>query len=214
MQFVIPIVSMTAMSVIVALVLALVHKFLTVEGEAKVKIANDGNLLTLPLGANLMKSLQEAGYALFAQCGGKGTCATCRVKPLEGFSDPTPAQLGPLSPKLRKEGWVLSCQINLKSDLVIELFKPLVLSWPTARAKPEEAKLEEPKVVLSPLAAKIRDVLPGFDCDACGYPTCEEYAEAVASGKVSFDRCLPGGRPVLEKVKKITDETSVAVAKP
>lgn len=202
MQFVIPVVSMAAMSVIVALVLALVHKFLTVEGEAKVKIANDGNSLTLPLGANLMKSLQEAGYALFAQCGGKGTCATCRVKPLEGFSEPTPAQLGPLSPKLRKEGWVLSCQINLNSDLVIELFKPLVLSWPKVIARPEEtAKPKEAEVALSPLAAKIRDVLPGFDCDACGYPTCEEYAEAVAGGKASFDRCLPGGRPVLERVK-------------
>jgi len=211
MQFVIPIVSMTAMSVIVALVLALVHKFLTVEGEAKVKIVNDGNIITLPLGANLMKSLQEAGYALFAQCGGKGTCATCRVRPLEGFSEPTPAQLGPLSPKLRKEGWVLSCQINLNSDLVIELFKPLVLSWPKVTAQPAEAKeAAEPKPQLSPIAAKIRDVLPGFDCDACGYPTCEEYAEALAAGKVPFDRCLPGGRPVLERVKKILEVSAAA----
>lgn len=211
MQFVVPVVTMAGMAVIVALVLAVVSNLLKVEGEARIRVKNDDNVLVLPIGANLFNSLKTAGYDLLGTCGGKGTCATCRVKPLEGFSRPTQAQMGPLSPKLRKEGWVLSCQVSAEKDLVIELFAPLVRSWPKVEKKEEAEEAAVPQPQLSPLAAKIREALPGFDCDACGYPICEEYAEAVASAKASFDLCLPGGRPVLEKVKKITEEASAAV---
>jgi ferredoxin len=165
----------------------------------------------LPLEQNLLQALKKAGYDLFAQCGGKGTCATCRVKVLEGLPPEqiTPAMLGPLSDKLRKEGWVLSCQISLKNDLKIELFKPLVMSWPKVAGKAEEAK---PERVLSPAAAKLRAVLPGFDCAVCGYPTCEEFAEALAAGKAKIDGCYPGGKPVLERLKQAAAEAGVKIS--
>lgn len=204
MSYIVPVATMALMAISVALVLGLVKNLLTVEGEAKVTIVNDGNELVLPLEQNLMQALKRAGYDLFAQCGGKGTCATCRVKALEGLTGITPAMLGPLSDKLRKEGWVLSCQITMKNDLKIELFKPLVMSWPKVEGKAAE---EAPKApALSPAAAKLRAVLPGFDCLACGYPTCEEFAEALAAGKAQLDGCYPGGKPVLERLRKAAEE--------
>jgi ferredoxin len=211
MVYIVPVATMALMGISVALILGLVKNLLTVEGEAKVTIVNDGNELVLPLEQNLLQALKKAGYDLFAQCGGKGTCATCRVKVLEGLPPEqiTPAMLGPLSDKLRKEGWVLSCQISLKNDLKIELFKPLVMSWPKVAGKAEEAK---PERVLSPAAAKFRAVLPGFDCAVCGYPTCEEFAEALAAGKAKIDGCYPGGKPVLERLKQAAAEAGVKIS--
>lgn len=213
MVYLAPVMTMALMAISVAFILGLVRNLLIVEGEARVKIVNDGNELVLPLEKNLMQSLKQAGYDLFAQCGGKGTCATCRVKALEGLSanQITQAMLGPLSDKLRKEGWVLSCQISLKNDLKIELFKPLVMAWPTVEGKAAEvAKPAAP--ALSPAAAKLRAVLPGFDCLACGYPTCEEFAEALAAGKAKLDGCYPGGKPVVERLQKAAAEAAVKVS--
>lgn len=36
-------------------------------------------------------------------------------------------------------------------------------------------------------------LLPQTQCGECGYPGCLPYAEALAQGKASIDRCPPGG---------------------
>jgi electron transport complex protein RnfB len=43
------------------------------------------------------------------------------------------------------------------------------------------------------LAARIDALLPQTQCTRCGYPTCLEYAEAIASEDADIDRCPPGG---------------------
>lgn len=37
---------------------------------------------------------------------------------------------------------------------------------------------------------KIKDLLPGYDCGACGAPTCCDLAEDIVEGKASLDDCL------------------------
>ena len=49
---------------------------------------------------------------------------------------------------------------------------------------------------------KIRDVLPGIDCGACGAPTCRAFAEDVVRGNVKRDSC-----PV-EKCKRMDQPCS------
>jgi ferredoxin len=173
---------------------------------------NDGTTVSIPAGERLMQTLKAQGYELFAQCGGQGTCATCRCKVHEGLPQEkrTPNMYGPLQEKLKSEGWILSCQIPVHNELTVELFKPLVLKWPAhsplakaAPAKPAAAP------TLPPEAQKIRAVLPGFDCHLCGYPTCEQFATALAAGKAKIDGCYPGGAPVWEKVKRVTMEVGV-----
>ncbi len=99
----------------------------------EVTVANDNNKLYLPAGSKLMQSLKANGYVLFAQCGGKGTCATCRCKIPAGLPQEKrmASMYGPLNEKLRGEGWILSCQIVVNSDITVDLFKPLVQKWPT-----------------------------------------------------------------------------------
>ena len=139
MSYLVPIAALGGLAVFVGAILALVSRLLKVEKEFKVRVTNDGNELAVEWGANLMDALKGAGYGIMASCGGQGVCGTCRVKIIEGLDKPTAAQLGPLKGKLRQEGWVLSCQTQVRGDLVIELFAPLVSSWPeVSEASPEE----------------------------------------------------------------------------
>lgn len=43
------------------------------------------------------------------------------------------------------------------------------------------------------LASRIDALLPQTQCTRCGYPTCREYAQAIATGEADIDRCPPGG---------------------
>jgi NADH-quinone oxidoreductase subunit I len=74
----------------------------------------------------------------------------------------------------------------------------------TAMAKKKDAgdskaaALELAKKAIGVDRAKLADVLEeaqaGTDCGACTYPTCREYAEAMASGKEArLHMCEPGG---------------------
>ena len=40
---------------------------------------------------------------------------------------------------------------------------------------------------------KLREVLPGANCGACGFSGCDGYAEALALGKAEPNKCAPGG---------------------
>ncbi len=41
--------------------------------------------------------------------------------------------------------------------------------------------------------AKIRDMLPGVNCGACGYKGCNDYAKQLALGNAAPNLCIPGG---------------------
>lgn len=47
------------------------------------------------------------------------------------------------------------------------------------------------------LAGRIDALLPQTQCTRCGYDGCRPYAEALACGACSINRCPPGGQPVI-----------------
>jgi Na+-translocating ferredoxin:NAD+ oxidoreductase RNF subunit RnfB len=55
-----------------------------------------------------------------------------------------------------------------------------------------------------PVIAQIRGCLPGANCGACGYPGCDGYAAAVASGQADINRCSAGGKETAEKLAALT----------
>jgi len=59
------------------------------------------------------------------------------------------------------------------------------------------------KVEDNPQVEKIRNVLPGTNCGACGFAGCYGFAEAVAKNKKIFSGCIPGGAAVNQKVSAI-----------
>lgn len=47
---------------------------------------------------------------------------------------------------------------------------------------------------------KIKEVLPGANCGACGYPGCEGYAAAIVSGEAGVEKCTVGGIPAAKAI--------------
>ena len=50
---------------------------------------------------------------------------------------------------------------------------------------------------------KIKEILPGANCGACGYSGCEGYAKALSAGEAKVGLCSPGGKAVSEAIAKI-----------
>ncbi len=54
-----------------------------------------------------------------------------------------------------------------------------------------------------PREDEIKDVLPGANCGACGYPGCDGLAAAIVAGEAAVNSCPVGGKAVAEKVSSI-----------
>ena len=52
-------------------------------------------------------------------------------------------------------------------------------------------------------AKKIREELPSINCGACGFKGCDDYAAAMASGKVRTNLCVPGGDGTAARIAEI-----------
>jgi len=66
---------------------------------------------------------------------------------------------------------------------VLAVFMSTVLGWANRAFHVE----------VDPKVEAISGALPGANCGGCGFVGCQEYAEAVASGKASVSLCGPGG---------------------
>ena len=51
--------------------------------------------------------------------------------------------------------------------------------------------------------SRIRELLPGANCGGCGFPGCDGYAEACASGNAKLNKCAAGGPDVAAKIAEI-----------
>jgi electron transport complex protein RnfB len=54
------------------------------------------------------------------------------------------------------------------------------------------------------LVARIDALLPQTQCTRCGFPTCGDYAQAVATGKTGINRCPPGGQYTIDALAAVT----------
>ncbi len=64
------------------------------------------------------------------------------------------------------------------------------------------------KVESNPKKDKILEILPGANCGACGYPGCEQYAEALVTQNVEVNLCRPGGHEIAKEVAKVLGKES------
>lgn len=64
-------------------------------------------------------------------------------------------------------------------------------------------------VEVDPRAEKIRGVLPGANCGACGYPGCSGLADAIAAGKAPIDACTVGKGAVAKAIAEIMGQSYV-----
>lgn len=65
--------------------------------------------------------------------------------------------------------------------------------------------------LIADLADQIENLLPQTQCTKCGYPACRPYAEAIASGKASYNQCPPGGAEGIARLASLLDRPIIAL---
>ncbi len=55
------------------------------------------------------------------------------------------------------------------------------------------------------LVDQIEDLLPQTQCTKCGFDGCRPYAEAIARGETTINRCPPGGQAGIEALAALLD---------
>ena len=53
---------------------------------------------------------------------------------------------------------------------------------------------------------KIDNILPQTQCTRCNYPSCLDYAKALANDEADINQCPPGGNDVITKLAKLLDK--------
>lgn len=112
--------SMVGISGFLAILLVIAERFLVNYGDCKVTINNEKELIVKG-GASLLATLNSQKIFLPSACGGRGTCAYCKCKVLEGVGSILPTEEPMLSLEERKNNIRLSCQVKVKQDMKIEI---------------------------------------------------------------------------------------------
>ena len=106
---------------LVALILVARSK-LVASGDVRILINGDeSKAISVPAGGKLLNVLADNKIFVSSACGGGGTCAQCKVHVHEGGGDILPTETAHINKGEAREGMRLSCQVNVKQDMKIEV---------------------------------------------------------------------------------------------
>lgn len=95
------------------------------ENQCEIAFLPAGKATQVPPGTTVLEAARRAGVYITSICGGEGTCGKCRVIVHRGEVETKPT--AHLTPEEVEEGYVLACQAQVRSDLVVEV--PLESRW-------------------------------------------------------------------------------------
>lgn len=61
------------------------------------------------------------------------------------------------------------------------------------------------------LVHQIDQLLPQTQCTRCGYPSCVEYAQAIAENRAEINQCTPGGEEGIRELAKLLNKSPIAL---
>ncbi len=99
-------------------ILLIAKKYLVHSGKVHIIINNDTDVET-DSGKSLLSTLADDNIFLSSACGGKGSCAQCKVQVMEGGGDILPTEKVHFSRKEMKDHWRLGCQVKVKENMKI-----------------------------------------------------------------------------------------------
>ena len=112
----------TAIVVLLVLVIIAAKSKLVASGDIIIGVNGDADkAIKTSAGNKLLGALSEAGIFVSSACGGGGSCGQCRVHIHSGGGDILPTELDHISKGEAREGCRLACQVNVKTDMEIEL---------------------------------------------------------------------------------------------
>ncbi|MBN1556818.1 MAG: 2Fe-2S iron-sulfur cluster binding domain-containing protein [Lentisphaerae bacterium] len=103
-----------------AALLVLAERIIRNYGECEILI-NGERTLTAQGGQSLLETLSQQKIFIPSACGGRGTCAYCKLKVLDGGGPLLPTEEPYLDAAERAAGVRLSCQVKVRGPLRIEI---------------------------------------------------------------------------------------------
>ena len=122
MEIILGVVMFTVIVLVLVSIILFAKSKLVAEGDVVISINNDPDkTITTGAGGKLLGALANNGIFVSSACGGGGTCGQCRVRILEGGGEILPTELDHISKGEARHGERLSCQVNVKQNMNIEL---------------------------------------------------------------------------------------------
>lgn len=118
---VLAIIVVSSVGAFLATVLVFAERFITNYGEVEIDINNGKKTFTIQGGGSLLETLTAQKIFIPSACGGRGTCAYCKVRVLEGAGPLLPTEEPYMDAQERAEGVRLSCQVKVRSALKIQI---------------------------------------------------------------------------------------------
>ena len=107
-------------TLLLVIVLLIAKKCLVNSGSVTININNDKNV-EAESGKSLLSTLADQNIFLPSACGGKGSCAQCKVRVLEGGGEILSTEAVHFTRRQVLEGWRLGCQLKVKDNLKIDV---------------------------------------------------------------------------------------------
>lgn len=110
------------LAVILILVILLLYakKKLTPQGDVKITLNGERELITSP-GSTVLATLSAEKIFLPSACGGGGTCGMCTCQVMSGGGTILPTETGFFSRKEQLANWRLGCQVKVREDMEIDI---------------------------------------------------------------------------------------------
>ena len=112
---------------LLAALLVVAERYLVSYGPCVIDINKGARRLEVAGGKPLLASLMSEGIFIPSACGGRGTCAYCKVTITDGGGPIVPTELTLLSEEERRSSVRISCQLKVRNDLAIEIPEELFL---------------------------------------------------------------------------------------
>ena len=106
---------------VLAALLLVAERYLANYGECRIDINDGGREITVQGGQSLLQSLMSEGIFIPSACGGRGTCAYCKLKVLGGGGPHAPVEMTLLTEDEAKADVRLSCQVKVREDIRVEI---------------------------------------------------------------------------------------------
>ncbi len=110
-----------ATGLLLSIILVLAEKKILNYGTCLISVNSGEKDLQVEGGSSLLSTLADNGIYIPSACGGRGSCAYCKVKVITGAGPISPVEEPYLSEEEKKEGIRLSCQVKVRDDLAIEI---------------------------------------------------------------------------------------------
>jgi len=114
------------LTTVLAGLLLVAERYLVRYGTCRIDVNAGGRVLEVEGGQSLLASLMGQSIFIPSACGGRGTCAYCKLKVLEGGGPVAPTELPLLTEQEVADNVRISCQVKVRNDVRIEVPEPLL----------------------------------------------------------------------------------------